>query len=68
MLEIEVGARGEAVAHVVLVGAVEVDEGPGAVAVEDLADALHGRPVEGDVVEVEPVDPDVPGDPVEPSM
>src|SRR5512140_2745772 len=66
VLEIEVGGRGEAVADVVLVGAVEVDESPGPVPVEDLADALHGRPVESDVVEIEAVDADVPGQPIEP--
>ena len=44
---------------------MEVDEGAGAVAVENLADALHGRPVEGHVVEVEAVDADVPREPVE---
>ena len=56
MLEVKVGARSEPVARVVLIGRVEVDERARTAPVQDLPDPLHRRPVEGDVVEVEPVD------------
>ena len=65
MFEIEIGARGESVAGIVLIGRVEIDEGARPVPVENLADTLHRRPVEGDVVEVEPVDTGVAGYPVQ---
>jgi len=39
---------------------------PPAAPLEDLADAFHDGPVEGDVVDVEAVDPDVADEPVEP--
>ena len=64
VLEVEVGAVGEAVALVVLVRGVKVDESAGAGAVEDLAQPLHRRAVEGDVVDVEAVDFDVVHQPV----
>ena len=58
VLQVEVGAAGESVAHVVLVGRVEIDDAGVPVLREQAADPLHRRAVERHVVKVEAVDAD----------
>src|SRR6185437_8938349 len=64
MFHVQIGAAHESIPGVVLVGAVEVDDARMTVLGEHAFDALHGNPVEGDVVEVNTVDPDVVYEPV----